>query len=134
MLRDLLIKAGVKLEDTFNNKINHVHFEGWEGVRASIPIEKAMSEYGDVIVAYEMNGTDIPRDHGYPLRLIVPGHVGIRNIKWLKKITVSDVEAEGIWQRGISYKGLPHYIKDAKDIEIDKVRAIIRNTSPVLYR
>ena len=62
MLRDLLIKAGVKLEDTFNNKINHVHFEGWEGVRASIPIEKAMSEYGDVIVAYEMNGTDIPRE------------------------------------------------------------------------
>ena len=124
MLRDLLIKAGVKQEDTLNNKINHVHFEGWEGVRASIPIEKAMSEYGDVIVAYEMNGEDIPRDHGYPLRLIVPGHVGIRNIKWLKKITVSDVEAEGIWQRGISYKGLPHYIKDAKDIEIDKVAAI----------
>ena len=41
-----------------------------------------------------------------------------------KKITVSDVEAEGIWQRGISYKGLPHYIKDAKDIEIDKLAAI----------
>ncbi len=124
LLRDLLIKSGIKEEDTINNKINHVHFEGEEGVKASIPIEKAMNIYGDVILAYEMNGSEIPRDHGYPLRLIVPGHVGIRNIKWLKNITISDEEVDGIWQRGISYKGLPHYIQDAKDISIEKVAPI----------
>jgi len=45
-----------------------------------------MNYYGDVILAYEMNDTEIPRDHGYPLRLIVPGFVGVRNLKWLKEI------------------------------------------------
>jgi sulfite oxidase len=120
-LRDLLINFGITDND---NIINHVHFEGYEGVKSSIPIEKAMNNYGDVLVAYEMNGEDLPRDHGFPLRVIIPGYVGIRNIKWLKKITTSDKEVDGIWQRGISYKGLPHYIKDANDISIDKIAPI----------
>ena len=50
---------------------------------ASIPIEKALDPHGDVILAYEMNGEPIPRDHGYPVRVIVPGVVGARNVKWL---------------------------------------------------
>lgn len=55
---------------------------------ASIPIEKALNPAGDVILAYEMNGEPIPRDHGYPLRVIVPGIVGARNVKWLGKICI----------------------------------------------
>ena len=43
---------------------------------------------------------------GYPLRLVVPGSVGIRNVKWVGEITTSDVEAVGPWQRGIAYKVL----------------------------
>lgn len=123
-LRDLLIKFGVLDNDINNGKIKHVHFEGYEGVKASIPIEKAMNSYGDVIIAYKMNGEEIPRDHGYPLRVIIPGFVGIRNIKWLKKINISDKEVDGIWQKGISYKGLPHYIKDANNISIDDIAPI----------
>ena len=84
-LCDLLIKFGMLDNDINNCKIKHVHFEGYDGVKASIPIEKAMNSYGDVIIAYKMNGEEIPRDHGYPLRVIIPGYVGIRNIKWLKK-------------------------------------------------
>ena len=44
-----------------------------------------------------MNGEEIPRDHGYPLRAIVPGYVGVRNLKWLKKISVLSEEAESEW-------------------------------------
>ena len=51
-----------------------------------------MNPYGDVILAYKMNGEELPRDHGFPLRVIVPGYVGIRNIKWLKSITLSESE------------------------------------------
>ena len=91
-LRDLLLLSKVTDDDVIKGKVKHIQFEGEEGVKSSIPVEKAMSIYGDVILAYKMNGEYIPRDHGYPLRLIVPGHVGIRNIKWVKDIKIS---AEG---------------------------------------
>jgi sulfite oxidase len=82
----------------------HVKVEATDGFKVSIPIEKALNNFGDVLLAYEMNGEDIPRDHGYPIRLIVPGYVGVRNIKWVKSIEISDEEMDSEWQRGISYK------------------------------
>ena len=90
--------------DESEASLRHVQFEGEDGTKASIPREKALSDAGDVLVAYEMNGEPLPRDHGYPLRVIVPGHVGVRNIKWLRKITTASEEAEGVWQRGMAYK------------------------------
>lgn len=50
---------------------------------ASVPAWKAFDKRYDIILAYEMNGEEIPRDHGYPIRVIVPGVVGARNVKWL---------------------------------------------------
>jgi len=50
---------------------------------ASIPISKAMDPRADVILAYEMNGETLSQDHGFPVRVIVPGVVGARNVKWL---------------------------------------------------
>ena len=40
-----------------------------------------------------MNGEDIPIEHGYPLRLVVPGVVGVRNAKWVSALKISDEEA-----------------------------------------
>ena len=69
--------------------VRHVQFEGDDGVKASVPVEKALSSHGDVLLAYEMNGEPLPADHGYPLRAVVPGHVGVRNVKWLKSVTAA---------------------------------------------
>ncbi len=53
----------------------------------SIPLGKALD---DVLVAYGQNGEPVRPDHGYPLRLVVPGFEGIYNVKWLKRIKVVD--------------------------------------------
>jgi sulfane dehydrogenase subunit SoxC len=55
----------------------------------SVPIAKALD---DVMVAYGQNGEPVRPDHGYPLRLIVPGFEGIYNVKWLRRIKVVERE------------------------------------------
>ncbi|KAJ3258044.1 hypothetical protein HK104_007007 [Borealophlyctis nickersoniae] len=59
----------------------------------SIVLPHAMNPTTDVMVAYAMNGHILTPDHGYPLRMIIPGFVGGRMVKWLKTITVTDTES-----------------------------------------
>jgi sulfite oxidase len=59
-----------------------------------LPIEKVLDPWGDVIMAYEMNGAPLPRDHGFPLRLIAPGTAGCRNAKWVCAIAVTAQPSE----------------------------------------
>ncbi|EZA47687.1 putative sulfite oxidase, mitochondrial [Ooceraea biroi] len=104
-LCDVLKDLGIN-EDEFE----HVQFEGYDldpsgtPYGASIPIAKAIDPRGDVILAYEMNGEPLSKDHGFPIRVIVPGVVGARNVKWLSKISVSRRESQSQWQQG-DYKG-----------------------------
>ena len=49
-------------------------------------------------------GETLPRDHGYPVRLVAPGIVGARNVKWVGSITLSEEESYSHWQRK-DYKG-----------------------------
>ncbi|KAF9538421.1 hypothetical protein EC957_006768 [Mortierella hygrophila] len=62
-----------------------------------IPIQRATDEYFDVLLAYEMNGERLTPDHGYPLRLIVPGCIGGRAVKWLNRIFISDKEPDNYY-------------------------------------
>jgi DMSO/TMAO reductase YedYZ molybdopterin-dependent catalytic subunit len=63
-------------------------------VRRPIPIAKAL---GDALLAYEMNGAMLPPDHGFPLRLIVPGWIGVANIKWIGQIEISRQPLHSLW-------------------------------------
>ncbi|MFB9237202.1 sulfite oxidase [Plantactinospora siamensis] len=56
-------------------------------VRRPLPLAKARH---DVLLAYEMNGRPLLPDHGFPVRLVVPGWIGISSIKWLGSIEVAD--------------------------------------------
>jgi len=124
-LREVLMHCGgLSLEAVEWNGLKHVIFHALDTMQASIPIEKALSPYGDVLLAYEMNGEPLSEEHGSPLRLIVPGVVGVRNVKWVGRIETSKVEAEGPWQRGIAYKGLSPMIKDVTGIDLDTVASI----------
>lgn len=105
LLKDVLRYAG--LDDS---SVEHIQFEGADHditgstYGASLPVDTALSPKRDVIVAYEMNGVPIPRDHGFPVRLVAPGVVGARNVKWLNKIVASKEESLSHWQRN-DYKG-----------------------------
>jgi len=59
----------------------------------SLPIEEALRE--DVLLAYEMNGAPLNPQHGFPLRLVVPGWYGMASVKWLTRITLVDRPFEG---------------------------------------
>jgi len=89
-LGDVLRKAGV------GNGAVDVVFTGEDGYTDSIPIEKALAP--ETMVVWEMNGEPLPRLHGEPVRVIVPGLYGIKNVKWLTKITVTNDDYRGFWQ------------------------------------
>lgn len=122
-LRDLLKASGLEDEIAAQEEkgMEHVRFHAMDGMMASIGIEKALNPYGDVIVAYEMNGEPIPRDHGFPLRIIVPGYAAVRNVKWVHGIELAETEAEGAWQRGLNYKTLPPSVTDAKTVDLSRM-------------
>jgi DMSO/TMAO reductase YedYZ molybdopterin-dependent catalytic subunit len=63
-------------------------------VRRPMSADKAMD---DVLLAYQMNGQALPYDHGFPLRAIVPGWIGIANIKWVGSIQVSATPLFSLW-------------------------------------
>jgi DMSO/TMAO reductase YedYZ molybdopterin-dependent catalytic subunit len=65
-----------------------------EGFRRVLPIEKAMDP--DTLLAYALNGEKLPRDHGYPLRVVAPGWAASSSIKWLGRIVVS---SHKLWTR-----------------------------------
>src|SRR6266850_6471335 len=62
----------------------------------SVPREKAVQP--EVLIAYQMNGRDLSRDHGYPVRAIVPGHYGMASVKWLTRIQAVRQPFQGYWQ------------------------------------
>ncbi|KAJ4339892.1 hypothetical protein N0V87_002830 [Didymella glomerata] len=115
LLRDVLLKAGIqpKMPD---GKRYWVNFEGAdepsEGKYATcIPFDYAMDPTNDVILAYEMNDTPLPPDHGYPVRLMIPGYVGGRCVKWLKRIWISEKENDSyyhIWDNRV----LPSFVTE----------------------
>jgi len=62
----------------------------------SLPRAKAILP--DVLIAYQMNGRDLPRDHGFPVRAIVPGYYGMASVKWLTGIWAVREPFHGYWQ------------------------------------
>ncbi|HEX3446509.1 MAG TPA: molybdopterin-dependent oxidoreductase, partial [Chthoniobacterales bacterium] len=72
--------------------VTTVLFRAADGYYETFRFEKAMEP--TTLVAYEMNGEPLPRRHGFPLRLIVPGLYGEKNPKWLTRIELLD-EADG---------------------------------------
>src|SRR5262249_33154198 len=61
-----------------------------------LSLEKARKP--EVLLAYKMNGADLPAAHGFPVRLLVPGWYGMASVKWLNRIIVTDRPFQGYFQ------------------------------------
>lgn len=84
----ILDMAGLKRDSP--RDILNVLIEGLDDGKVSRPVtvEKALED--DTLLAYAMNGEVLPADHGFPVRAVVPGWVGINNVKWVGRIEVRD--------------------------------------------
>jgi len=98
-LRDVLQAAGLE------NGTAHVAFTGLDRCTeegevtpfgGSIPLAKALAP--EVLLVDEMNGEPLPPAHGYPLRVVVPGYIGARSVKWLATITVQNQPSTNYFQ------------------------------------
>ncbi|KAK6165304.1 hypothetical protein SNE40_022254 [Patella caerulea] len=92
-LNDVLKAAGMDVDKC---SYKQVVFEGTDkkpdGTPYSsiVPIELARKHKNDIVIAYEKNGSELPREQGYPARAIIPRDAGGRHIKWLSKIYVNN--------------------------------------------
>ncbi|MBV9534843.1 MAG: molybdopterin-dependent oxidoreductase [Solirubrobacterales bacterium] len=98
-LRDVLQAAGLEMG------ASHVAFTGLDRCTeegettpfgGSIPLTKALAP--EVLLADKMNGKPLPPAHGYPLRVVVPGYIGARSVKWLATLTVQGQPSTNYFQ------------------------------------
>src|SRR3954447_14474839 len=61
-------------------------------------LSRAKAIQPEILIAYRMNGRDLSRDHGFPVRAIVPGHYGMASVKWLTSIRAVREPFHGYWQ------------------------------------
>jgi sulfane dehydrogenase subunit SoxC len=93
--------------------------EGLEGgveqrYQRSVPLDLALG--GDLLLAYEMNGGPLPPQHGFPLRLVVPGWYGMTNVKWLARIDLLTEPFSG-YQQATAYRFRQEESEEGEPVE-----------------
>lgn len=110
----------------------YVCFEGAEDLPGgggskygtSIRREVAMNPANDILVAYMQNGEPLAPDHGFPVRMIIPGFIGGRMVKWLRRITVSEQESKSHYHYHDNRVLPPHV-----DAELAKAEGTLVNST-----
>jgi DMSO/TMAO reductase YedYZ molybdopterin-dependent catalytic subunit len=133
-LAEVLERAGVragacevKFRGADKGRVDHQaeaqHFE------RSLPLDEALSS--GALLAYAMNGEALPLEHGYPLRLVVPGWYGVASVKWLTEIEVLATAFDGYFQTG---KYFYEWQRDGQmvrePVTLQRVRALITAPRP----
>ena len=91
-LRDLLTTAGAKAQGTW------VAFTARDGYSESIPVSLVQGA-PEIMVAYDLDGAPLAMSHGFPARIVIPGHYGMKGPKWLDRIDLVTHESGGYWEQ-----------------------------------
>jgi sulfane dehydrogenase subunit SoxC len=125
LLRDVLAQAGVAPEATevlFTGLDRGIENEEEQLFQRSLALADALEP--DVLLAYELNGVPLPPQHGFPLRLLVPGWYGMTNVKWLARITLLDEPFTG-YQQARGYRLREHEDDEGEPLSRIHPRALM---------
>jgi sulfane dehydrogenase subunit SoxC len=103
-LAPILEEAGLSAEAkeiVFSGLDRGIQAEVEQAYERSLPVAEAMRD--EMLLAYEINGQPLPPQHGFPLRLIVPGWYGMTHVKWLRSIRAIAEPFSG-WQQEVAYR------------------------------
>lgn len=118
-LKTLLdLHGGAKPEAT------HVAFYSVDGYTVSLPLQEVLE--ADALLAWRMNGAEVPQRHGYPLRVLIPGRYGEENPKWLTRVELTDHFVSGLYSSQGWYNGPLHATS-----RIDRPRGKVSAGQPI---
>jgi DMSO/TMAO reductase YedYZ molybdopterin-dependent catalytic subunit len=81
-------------------------FYGVDGYNMSLPLDEVLA--ADALLAWRMNGVELPARHGYPLRVLIPGRYGEENPKWLTRVELTGHFVQGLYSSQGWYNGPLH--------------------------
>ena len=91
-LRELIAMSKPRTQATW------VAFSAVDGYTESVPMSLVQGA-PEILVAYELDGAPLPTGHGFPARMLIPGHYGLKGPKWLQTINLADRESGGYWEQ-----------------------------------
>jgi DMSO/TMAO reductase YedYZ molybdopterin-dependent catalytic subunit len=95
--------TGVRLSDLLDRVAPQFSAHGVQFTSAEIPYVDSLTlqqaKLHDVMLAYEMNGKPLPREHGAPVRLVIPEMYGYKNVKWVSRIDLVTQPQDGYWEQ-----------------------------------
>jgi DMSO/TMAO reductase YedYZ molybdopterin-dependent catalytic subunit len=94
--------TGVRLADLLSRaqpqpSATAVNFTAVDGYTETLPLAMVTSS-PEILVVYELDGAALPTQHGYPARILIPGHYGMKGPKWLDQITLAATAHGGYWE------------------------------------
>lgn len=125
-LKDLLQDVGIRSDAVYIGYYGiDKHLNGDSSkpvISRGVPISKAMQD--ETLIAWSLNGKDIPLAHGYPLRLVCGGWPASVSGKWLNKIVVRNKEHDGAKMIGDSYRMPKHPIAPGEEVPAEDMAII----------
>ncbi|MCH8186232.1 MAG: sulfite oxidase [Chloroflexi bacterium] len=124
-LRGILDEAGVDsqaVEVLFTGRDRGVQGDEVQDYQRSLTLDEATR--GEVLLAYEMNGEPLQPQHGYPVRLLVPGWYGMTSVKWLDRVDAISHHFDG-YQMERSYRYRQSADEPGEPVELIRVRSLM---------